>query len=732
MQIHELNEYTMPLGSQTFIAVDDGNDTGKVSTMDLLAETDEKIADEAAARADADAVLRQAIDDAAIVPAGSTVVVDSSLSIAGAAADAKKAGDKLNNQQNEILLIGEDYRTRNLYNKYTALQNSWLNNDGTIIADNGYLVSDFIDISNYNVDDVLYFGRDGGYGSSYQARRILTFDSNKDVLRALNPPNGINVHVEAGEAYVRFCVANTAQNVIFTRDIDNISNYVDYWAPQLPGIKNSILTSAGNYAIAATDLIIEKPLGINSAYIKFDQLFIYRRFGSTLAFAYGTVISDLWTVPSYKGTQNCLFINSGNNNNDGQALVLDTSDNALKYRTVSALKTTDVILAMVTKSNLGSEAKVSGELVKYYAFQQQYNYDINDRRFISIPIQDSVMRKQVDAINMGDEEALIFAYVGDPHAYPSRKAYANVSLLSAGKTAQNMNLDVVYIAGDLIASSNTLTRQEGEASLLICNDDVKSQDRRIIVKGNHDANGHTLENVQKYAWTVSNHAFYRCCLANLEKNPNVVWGSKTDAYYYVDYPERKIRIICLNTSDTGSAITSDGNLKYDSLIVCGLRQAQVSWLVNNAMDMTGKNGWHVAIFMHIAVNSGITDNHPSVQNATAIDGIIKAFVRGDSYHAIYNDINNLDGLFTIDVQADFTAQGATPFIGVFAGHTHNDQLVTDVYTTVTATESLSRGITGRENYTYNEIAYDIVHVDRSNRRVSLSRIGYGSDRNFSY
>lgn len=44
MQIHELNNYRGALGEDTFIAIDDGNDTGKLSTEALLAGTNEAIA----------------------------------------------------------------------------------------------------------------------------------------------------------------------------------------------------------------------------------------------------------------------------------------------------------------------------------------------------------------------------------------------------------------------------------------------------------------------------------------------------------------------------------------------------------------------------------------------------------------------------------------------------------------------------------------------------------------
>lgn len=45
MQIHELNNYTGALGSGAFIAVDDGNDTGKLSTQQLLADTNADISE---------------------------------------------------------------------------------------------------------------------------------------------------------------------------------------------------------------------------------------------------------------------------------------------------------------------------------------------------------------------------------------------------------------------------------------------------------------------------------------------------------------------------------------------------------------------------------------------------------------------------------------------------------------------------------------------------------------
>ena len=43
MQIHELNNFTGTLGAGAYLAVDDGNDTGKLSTQQLLSATEARI-----------------------------------------------------------------------------------------------------------------------------------------------------------------------------------------------------------------------------------------------------------------------------------------------------------------------------------------------------------------------------------------------------------------------------------------------------------------------------------------------------------------------------------------------------------------------------------------------------------------------------------------------------------------------------------------------------------------
>lgn len=89
------------------------------TVTDALSSLSDQIANEQTTRADADASLRSAID-ALVSPSGQSVVVDSSLSISGAAADAKVTGEALSNLKSDLDIVASsnDYAFPKTLNGY--------------------------------------------------------------------------------------------------------------------------------------------------------------------------------------------------------------------------------------------------------------------------------------------------------------------------------------------------------------------------------------------------------------------------------------------------------------------------------------------------------------------------------------------------------------------------------------------------------------------------------------
>lgn len=167
MQIHELNNYSGNPDSGAYLAIDDGADTGKISAQVLLSGVTADIEEEATTRAEADAVLRQAIDNAAIVPAGSTVVVDSTLTISGAAADAKVTGDKFTELQDDLRITNEEVTGLHIKNE-------------TIIKTVGNVVSTWS--VNISEGDVLIVSTKNADTTRNQTIRTKKNGSNVDTL----------------------------------------------------------------------------------------------------------------------------------------------------------------------------------------------------------------------------------------------------------------------------------------------------------------------------------------------------------------------------------------------------------------------------------------------------------------------------------------------------------------------------------------------------------------------
>ena len=150
------------------------------------------ISEEAATRAAADAVLRQAIDDAAIVPAGSTVVVDNTLSIAGAAADAKKTGDEISDLNQAMSDI--ETSSTNLFNPAYFLEADGFSKTSEGISAQATKFNAFWD-DYYPFDEGIVFEENTQYTLSFKAKTDgSSSTSGNGIIAYIYHTDGTEVH----------------------------------------------------------------------------------------------------------------------------------------------------------------------------------------------------------------------------------------------------------------------------------------------------------------------------------------------------------------------------------------------------------------------------------------------------------------------------------------------------------------------------------------------------------
>lgn len=132
MQIHELNDFSGALGQSSYIAVDNGIDTGKLSTADLLSTTNENIEN-------LDESLNARIDNI-ITPGGApsdAEVVDARLG--GNGITYPTLGGAIRGQYNELKKDINEIReqTRNLFGSAELIADKYLSSAGTVTVEAG-------------------------------------------------------------------------------------------------------------------------------------------------------------------------------------------------------------------------------------------------------------------------------------------------------------------------------------------------------------------------------------------------------------------------------------------------------------------------------------------------------------------------------------------------------------------------------------------------------------------
>lgn len=202
----------------------------------------------------------------------------------------------------------------------------------------------------------------------------------------------------------------------------------------------------------------------------------------------------------------------------------------------------------------------------------------------------------------------------------------------------------------------------------------------------------------------------------------VTWGDKVGGYFYRDFADKKLRIICVNTTETDNVRLT-------------VADAQYNWFVG-ALDLSAKSDasdWQILILSH----------HPLDWYATnyVFCHIVNAYKSGSSWSSG-------------NVSCNFAGKNAATLIGNIHGHIHNllvDKIHIEnvVHGNKTAVTRIStpEACIGRANQyddwkettTYNKVkntaddtSFVVYCIDLDAQSIKAFCYGAGYDREISY
>ena len=207
---------------------------------------------------------------------------------------------------------------------------------------------------------------------------------------------------------------------------------------------------------------------------------------------------------------------------------------------------------------------------------------------------------------------------------------------------------------------------------------------------------------------------------------------------YLDDTTNNVRYIFLNSCDKG--IDVDNDTATITMQQGDYSYRQLYWLANTALNTDKK----VVLFNHIALKPSSSDSQ-GVKMSTMNDNqyipaaIVNAFSNGTSGSSSYISSGESGAQSTITY--DFTSQGAGDVICLFNGHGHGDWAYTTDNGLLSIMESNGLCINNMSatwGYTFpakadtiDEIAFDIVNINPTTKKIKMWRFGRGIDREFN-
>lgn len=121
-----------------------------------------------------------------------------------------------------------------------------------------------------------------------------------------------------------------------------------------------------------------------------------------------------------------------------------------------------------------------------------------------------------------------------------------------------------------------------------------------------------------------------------------IYGSTEYGYCYRDFTNKKLRVICLNSSE--------GETLYGDATSYAMSPAQLEWFAQTLYDVGGRSGWSVIVLSHFPLDFVFKDMYKA-------SGIVKAYVEGTSTTQNSKTFN-------------YSGHNGAKFIAGFHGHVH--------------------------------------------------------------
>ena len=246
--------------------------------------------------------------------------------------------------------------------------------------------------------------------------------------------------------------------------------------------------------------------------------------------------------------------------------------------------------------------------------------------------------EKVKAVRTAD--SIVFIAASDAHQLDSNAdiVAGNLHAAQAMKALAYIlpNIDFCCCLGDYTWGASTTTIAETKQHIAEISANIDEAFKGIPqfrTVGNHDSGAYA---VAQNGATISDADLYQLIGKYCE---GATFGSTTAGYCYRDFSEKKLRVICLNTSE---------GLTESSASTGNVSDVQAMWFVDTLKEVGTKTGWRVLVLSHHPLDWSIVSK---------CSNIIKAYVAGERIAIGGENVN-------------FSSSNSAQFLGAFHGHTH--------------------------------------------------------------